>query len=201
MVNHLLIISRTIGITIVVERTEWRRSKDMADLEPTRTKNFGGANFADLPWSRAAERLRAGGLGKTSSFLSTVRPDGTPHATRVGAIWHAGDLYFVTGATSRKGRNLADNPASTITASLEGIDISLVGEATRVLDPALLQRIADHYVAIGWPAEVTGDVITAPYNALSAGPAPWNVYRFTFHTAFGEATAEPYGATRWSFAR
>ncbi len=30
---------------------------------------------------------------------------------------------------------------------------------------------------------------------------PWQVYRFSFHTAFGVATAEPYGATRWRFGR
>jgi hypothetical protein len=28
-----------------------------------------------------------------------------------------------------------------------------------------------------------------------------HLYRFTFHTAFGVATAEPYGATRWQFDR
>jgi hypothetical protein len=30
---------------------------------------------------------------------------------------------------------------------------------------------------------------------------PWRLYRFIFHTAFGVATAEPYGATRWRFER
>lgn len=25
------------------------------------------------------------------------------------------------------------------------------------------------------------------------------LYRFTFHTAFGVATAEPFGGTRWRF--
>jgi hypothetical protein len=55
--------------------------------------------------------------------------------------------------------------------------------------------------AEGWPAEVQGDAFTAPYSALSAGPPPWHLYRFTFHTAFGVAAAEPNGATRWRFAR
>ena len=52
----------------------------------------------------------------------------------------------------------------------------------------------------GWPAEVDGDALTAEYSAPSAGPPPWNVYRLTVMTAFGVATAEPYGATRWRFA-
>ncbi len=46
-----------------------------------------------------------------------------------------------------------------------------------------------------------GDAFTAPYSAPSAGPPPWHLYRFTFHTAFGVAGEEPYGATRWRFDR
>jgi len=30
---------------------------------------------------------------------------------------------------------------------------------------------------------------------------PWHLYRLTFHTVFGVATEEPYGATRWRFER
>ncbi len=36
-------------------------------------------------------------------------------------------------------------------------------------------------------------------SAPSAGPPPWHVYRFTFHTVVGVATEEPYRATRWRF--
>jgi hypothetical protein len=48
---------------------------------------------------------------------------------------------------------------------------------------------------------VEGEAFTAPYSAPSAGPPPWELYRFIFLTAFGVATAEPYGATRWRFER
>jgi len=54
---------------------------------------------------------------------------------------------------------------------------------------------------IGWPAEVAGDGFTAPYSASSAGPPPWHLYRFTFHTVVGLSTTEPSGATRWRFDR
>ena len=53
----------------------------------------------------------------------------------------------------------------------------------------------------GWPAQVEGDALTAPFSAPSAGPPPWHLYRFTFHTAFGVAGEEPNGATRWRFDR
>lgn len=58
---------------------------------------------------------------------------------------------------------------------------------------------ASLYRELGWPAEVEGDAFTAPFSAPSAGPPPWHLYRFTLNTAFGVATAEPYGATRWRF--
>jgi hypothetical protein len=84
---------------------------------------------------------------------------------------------------------------------LEGIDLVLEGEASRVTDQATLAQVAARYRAGGWPAKVEGDAFTVPYSAPSAGPPLWHLYRFTFHTAFGVASAEPFGATRWRFAR
>ena len=63
------------------------------------------------------------------------------------------------------------------------------------LDPAL-ERVASLYRESGWPAEVSGDAFTAPYSAPSAGPPPWQLYRFTFHTAIGQGE---HGAIRWRF--
>jgi hypothetical protein len=86
-------------------------------------------------------------------------------------------------------------------ASLAGIDITLEGTVEQVGDTAILERIAGIYRNGSWPAEVAGDALTAPYSAPSAGPPPWHVFRFTFDTVVGVATAEPYGATKWQFAR
>ena len=83
---------------------------------------------------------------------------------------------------------------------LEGLDLVLEGEAHRVTDTDTLERVAAGYREGGWPAQVEGDAFTAPYSAPSAGPPPWHVYRFTFHSAFGVASAEPHGATRWRFS-
>jgi hypothetical protein len=75
----------------------------------------------------------------------------------------------------------------------------LEGTATRVTDAPTLERLAARYREGGWPAEVEGQAFTAPYNAPSAGPPPWELYRFRFGTVFGVASAEPYGASRWRF--
>ncbi len=102
---------------------------------------------------------------------------------------------------ARKARNLATNPACTIAVKLAGIDLTLFGDTERVGDAATLERLAARYREEGWPAEVDGDVLTAPYSAPSAGAPPWHAFRFTFDTIVGVATAEPNGATRWEFAR
>ncbi len=73
------------------------------------------------------------------------------------------------------------------------------GEAARVTDADTLEQAVVIYREGGWPAEVEGEAFTAPFSAPSAGPPPWHLYRLTFRTVFGVASAEPYGATRWRF--
>jgi hypothetical protein len=173
----------------------------MQDREPIETTNLDRYGFAELPWSRPRDLLARGPLGPaTTFFLGTTRPDGRPHAAGVGAAWSDGDLYFTSGPATRKARNLAANPACTLAVSLDGIDLVLEGGASRVVDGPTLERVAAVYRKGGWPATVEGDAFTAPFSAPSAGPPPWHLYRFTLQTAFGVATAEPYGATRWRFA-
>jgi hypothetical protein len=70
-----------------------------------------------------------------------------------------------------------------------------------VRDPAITARLAAIYRDRGWPAQAEGEALIAPFNAPSAGPPPWHVFRFTFDTVVGVATTEPWGATRWDFAR
>jgi hypothetical protein len=122
----------------------------MADREPIETTNLDRYGSAVLPWSRPHDLLAGSATAQTSFFLGTVRPDGRPHTAAVGALWHDGDIYIVSGPQTRKSRNLAANSSCTISVGLEGIDLVLEGEA-----------------------------FTAPYSALSAGPPPWQLYRFT----------------------
>ena len=171
----------------------------MTERTPIEVTNLDRYGSAELLWSRARDRLATSSSRDAPFFLGTTRPDGRPHAARVGALWHDDTLYFTSGAGTRKSRNLAASPACTIATSLEGIDLVMEGEASRVTDQPTLEALASLYRQGGWPAEVEGEAFTAPYSAPSAGPPPWDLYRFTFHTVFGVATVEPYGATRWRF--
>jgi len=176
--------------------------KAMTDRTPNEVTNLDRYGSAALPWSRPHDLLEKPQEGsELTFFLSTTRPDGRPHSAGVGAIWHEGNIYFTSGPETRKSRNLAANPACTISVRLEGIDLILEGEATRITDQPTLEKLAKVYRDGGWPAEVKGDAFTAPFSAPSAGAPPWYVYHFMFDTAFGVATAEPNGATRWHFDR
>src|SRR5262249_35244722 len=127
----------------------------MVDRAPSEVTNLDRYGSAELPWSRARDPLVAGPPQPGTTFiLGTTRPDGRPHAASVGIGWHEGDLYFNSGLATRKSRNLAANPACTISVGLGGIDLVLEGEAAVVTDPAVLERLAALAREGGWPAEV-----------------------------------------------
>jgi len=175
--------------------------------EPVVERNLDGYGAPLIPWARVRERLDegftqgpgSGGPERHTCWLATVRPDGAPHVMPLGALWVDGAFYFSTGATTRKGRNLASNPHCAIAVATHDFDIVVEGEAVKVTDDAKLQRIADIYASQGWQPTVRDGALYAEYSAPSAGPPPWEVYEVTPKTVFGLGTAEPYGATRWRF--
>jgi hypothetical protein len=176
----------------------------MTERQPTSTKNLDSNHYglAPLEWSRARDRLASDTpLIETAVFLGTVGPDGQPHAAGVGAAWYDGDVYFTTSPKAHKAQHLATNPNCTFSFRLKGMDLVLEGTAHRTTDRQTLENVLKIYVAGGWPAELDadGDAFTAPFSAPSAGPPPWHLYRFTFHTAIAVASEEPHGATLWTF--
>jgi hypothetical protein len=166
-------------------------------------KNLDIYGNEPIPWSRALQALEAAPArpedagGPNTYWLATTRPDKRPHVAGVGALWVDGRFYFVSGAGTRKSRNLAANPNCVISVKLAGIDLVVEGVARLVTDQPTLQRLAELYAAQGWPASVSDGALTAEFSAPSAGPPPWNLYVMTPSTAFGVASVEPYGATRW----
>jgi hypothetical protein len=164
----------------------------MTGGDPTETTNLDIYGDAALPWSRAREGLETALANlETAQFLGTTGPDGRPHSAGVGGLWQDATIYFTSGPGTRKSRHLTVNPACTFSARLPSLDLVLEGE----------ERAAASYREGGWPVEVDAEApgFTAPFSAPSAGRPPWHLYRLDFHTAFGVATAEPFGATRWRF--
>lgn len=172
----------------------------MTERVPIKVTNLDRYGNAVLPWSRPHDLLENFPKEAHKTYFLGTSQAGKPHSAGVGALWHDGDFYLVSGPKTRKSRNLAANPACTISVSLEGMDLIFEGEAKRVTDKPTLEKLAQLYRDSGWPAEVEDDAFTAPFSAPSAGPPPWYLYRFSFHTVFGVATVEPHGATRWRFS-
>jgi len=173
-----------------------KKSTTPKPKEPSH-KNLDMYGYKPLAWSRALKQLEESSSG--TYWLATVKPDGRPHVAAVGALWVDGKIYFTSGTRTRKGRNLAVNPNCVFSVSLTGIDLVFEGTAVRITDRPTLLRLAKRYEAQGWPARVSDDALTAEYSAPSAGPPPWNLYVLKPARAFGVATAQPWGATRWQF--
>ncbi len=61
-----------------------------------------------LPFTHAEERLAK----SRNYWICTARPDGRPHSIPVWGFWLDGGLYFGTGRSTRKARNLASQPSN-----------------------------------------------------------------------------------------
>jgi len=68
-----------------------------------------------------------------------------PHVMPVWGVWLDDAFFFSTGRKSRKGQNLAANPACTITNDDGKEAVIIDGLATQVQDAAALERIATAY--------------------------------------------------------
>jgi hypothetical protein len=133
-------------------------------------------------------------------WVATVREDGRPHLMPVGGVWIDGVMYFNTGSTTRKGKNLARDPRCTVSLSRTEIDFVIEGKATKVTDDARLQSVADAFAAQGWHATVRDGALHSEIRAPAAPPAPWDVWALAPETIFGLPTiGHLAGAARWRF--
>ena len=169
--------------------------------------NLGAADgLPPVDWDAVVEKVAGGSApapdahNARTTWLTTVNEDGSPHVTAVGAVWLDGAFWFQTGDT-RKGHNVARDPRCSVAVSILDADVVVEGDAARVTDPDSVARAAKAWADGGWPAEPdsSGAGITAPFNAPSQGPPPWNVYRIEPRSATVVLGTEPGGLTRFKF--
>lgn len=173
----------------------------MVERTPTTSMNIDAYGNPEIPWGRLRDALASETPAKeTPFFLGTVGPNGEPYVAGIGPVWHDGDFYVTTGPAAQKTKNLLRQPACTLAGRLGDFDLTMRGTAHREVRPETLAAVAARFRAGGWPCEVEGDAITAPYSAPSAGPPPWHLYRFAFDVVVALWIEEPGGATRWTFA-
>jgi nitroimidazol reductase NimA-like FMN-containing flavoprotein (pyridoxamine 5'-phosphate oxidase superfamily) len=100
-----------------------------------------------LPWTWVAKKMKA----CRTFWLATVRETGNgeqgrPHVMPVWGVWLDDAFYFSTGKKSRKGQNLASNPACTVTNDDGEEAVIVEGRASVAKESLELERVATAYV-------------------------------------------------------
>lgn len=154
---------------------------------------FSDQGVVPTPWDQGRQVLAKAQL----DWLTTVRPDGRPHVTPLLSVW-LGVIYFCTGPTERKAKNLVKNRNCIITTGnnslTEGLDVMLEGQAVAVTDANQLQQVADAYESkygSDWHFDVTdGGFVSEGGKALVFEVAP--------KKGFGFAKGK-FSQTSWRF--
>jgi len=134
-----------------------------------------------LTWKWARKRLSE----SHNYWLTTVRPDGTPHTMVVWGLWLGGAYYFSTGATSRKARNLQQNPNCVVCNENAEEAVIVEGIARKLAESEIPQQAFANYKAkYGWELD----------------PQRGPVYMVRPRTVFAMPEKQfPEGVTRWKF--
>ena len=134
-----------------------------------------------LPWEWAQERLTK----SHNYWLTTVRTDGAPHTMVVWGIWLDAAYYFSTSATSRKARNLQQNPRCIVCTENAEEAVILEGVARKLDDDKIPQQaFIDYKAKYGWELD----------------PRMGPVHEVHPQTVFAMPEKQfPKGVTRWKF--
>ena len=134
-----------------------------------------------LPWAWAQERIAE----SHNYWLTTVRPDGMPHTMVVWGIWLDGAYYFSTNATSRKARNMQQNPNCIVCNEKADEAVIMEGLVRRLNDSEIPpQAFTDYKAKYGWELD----------------PKMGPVHEVRPKTVFAmREKLFPKGVTRWKF--
>lgn len=83
-----------------------------------------------LPWSWARQRLEK----SHNYWITTAKPDGSPHTMIVWGLWRDGVFLFSTGRQSRKARNLEKNQHCVVCTEQADRAVIVEGIAEEVPD-------------------------------------------------------------------
>lgn len=141
-----------------------------------------------LAWADVEARL----VASKAYWLTSVRPDGTPHSVPRWGVWVDGRFYYDGAPTTRHARNVSANPACTLTLE-SGTEVVIVeghSSATRADPDGLGARLTDAFgkyapdyapEADSWSDTEGGGLrVLVPARALAWFAFPTDCTRFTF---------------------
>ena len=94
-------------------------------------RNLSGYDLPVIEWERVRKTLATdhtqapgtGGPDRHTSWLTTTNPDGTSHVRPLGTVQLDGVLYFNSGPSTRKSRNVAANPQCVLSIATIRFDL------------------------------------------------------------------------------
>lgn len=166
-------------------------SEPMTVDRPVAPDDYGIPQSAEgqLAWEDVESRL----VGSMHYWISSVRPDGTPHSVPRWGVWVDGRFWYDGAPTTRHTRNVEANPVVTLTLEsgtevviVEGDSVATRADADR-LGPRLSQafaKYADSGYAPGpeaWSGEDGGGLrVITPRRVLAWFDFPQDCTRFRF---------------------
>jgi hypothetical protein len=141
-----------------------------------------------LPWRWADDRLKK----SHNYWITTVKPDGSPHTMVVWGLWLDGEFLFSTGRRSRKARNLAENQRCVVCTEKANEAVILEGVAEEVAGVALRRKFLALYERkYAWDmSSFEADILSLKEPIYAVRPA----------VAFGlDEKKSLNAATRWRF--
>jgi len=162
-----------------------------AQLDP----RFSTATATATQWEYGLRQLTDAQI----YWICTLRADVRPHVTPLMAVWRRDALYFCTGPTEQKAKNLARNAHCALITGCntmaEGLDVVVEGDARRVTDESVLRELATEWESkygSDWHYEVRNGAFH------HAAAEAW-VYEVRPTTVFGFAKGTHASQTRWRF--
>jgi hypothetical protein len=105
-----------------------------------------------LPWSHVGEQLAPA----RNYWVATASRDGRPHSMPVWGVWLDEHFWFSTGPTTRKARNLLENPNLVVHLESGAELVVLEGRAEEIRDPRQVERfLAAYNPKYSWDFEVS----------------------------------------------
>jgi hypothetical protein len=112
---------------------------------PLMPKDYGIAGSKSgsglISWELVSQKINSA----RNYWVCTTRPDGRPHAMPVWGVWLYETFLFSTSRSSRKGRNLTNQPYLVIHLESGDDVVILEGVAEEAKEPALLAEFAQAY--------------------------------------------------------
>ena len=134
-----------------------------------------------LPWSWARQRLEK----SHNYWISTVRPDRSPHTMVVWGLWMDGAFYFSTGRESRKARNLSLNSRCIVCTERADEAVIVEGRAELIQDTLQIKFFSRYEKKYKWDM-----------SAMQEEP----IFKVAPRVAFGLFEKKfVNSATRWEF--